>query len=433
MEKKYGFASLNRFTNVALPLLVGVFLGALLHASILPDPYPSTAIPKDAAPDFNLMAEAWNAINRDYVDRSKVQPKTLTYGAISGMVDSLGDTGHSGFLSPEMVESERVVETGKFSGIGAEIQMKNDRAVIVAPMDGSPAQKAGIRPGDIIVKVDGADTAGLSLPEVVRRILGRAGTQVTLTLAVPRTGETRTVTIRREKITLHSVLWRMLPGGRTAHVRIAIFNKGTAEDLEKALAAIEKLKAQAIVLDLRNDPGGLLDMAIGVASRFLEKGAVLQEKNAKGEARIVPVEAGGEKSTLPMVVLINAGTASASEIVAGALQDAKRAVLVGETTFGTGTVLNTVPLSDGSALHLAVMEWLTPNGRMIWHKGITPDTVVSLPAGISPLLPEAEQGMTLAQLRSSGDLQLLRALDILEGRERGAQSNLGHDSGKSKD
>ncbi len=418
MDKHFRLANAKGVAWV-LPLIVGLLMGAFLHAFILPDSYPPSDIPRDAATNFKLIAEAWNAIKQNYVDRPSVQPQKMTYGAISGLVDSLGDTGHSGFLSPEMVETERTIEAGQFTGIGAEIQMKNDRAVIVAPMDGSPAQKAGVRPGDIIVEVDGVKTTGLSLQEVVRKILGPAGRLVTLILEDPLTGEERALTIRRAKITLRSVTWRMLPGQRIAHLRIAFFSAGTQKDLGKALDEIEQQRAQGIVLDLRNDPGGILEAAIDAASRFLEKGTVLQEKNAKGETRAVPVE-GGKKCGLPLVVLINAGTASASEIVAGALQDSKRAVLVGETTFGTGTVLERIPLSDGSALLLAVLEWLTPGGRTIWHKGIAPDSKVSLSAGVTPLLPEAEQGMTLARLQSSKDIQLLRALEILGHATKGA-------------
>jgi carboxyl-terminal processing protease len=424
MDKKNGFANAKGFAYWLLPLITGIFLGALLHNYIFADPYPSTIIPKESVPSFKLIAEAWNAINSHYVDRKSVQPRTMTYGAISGMVDSLGDTGHSGFLTPEMVRAEHTIEVGHFAGIGAEIQMKKNRPTIVAPMDGSPAQKAGIRPGDIVAKVDAVNTNGLNLREVVNKILGPAGTRVTLTLEDPSTGKKRSVTIKRANITLQSVMWRMLPDLRIAHVRIAFFSKGTSEELGKALSAIEKQGAKGVVLDLRNDPGGLLDMAIGVASRFLESGTVLQEKDAKGKLKAVPIETGGGKCSLPLVVLINAGTASASEIVAGALQDAKRAVIVGETTFGTGTVLNIVPLSDGSALQLAVLEWLTPNGRTIWHKGITPDVKVALPAHSSPMLPEAEQGMTLAQLRSSKDLQLIRAVEILKNKEKGARKGI---------
>jgi carboxyl-terminal processing protease len=396
-----------------LPLLTGILIGAFMQNYILSDPFPSSKIPQDASSDFKLMAEAWNAIERYYVDRPSVQPRNMTYGAIAGMVDSLGDVGHSSFLSPEMVEVARSVATGKFTGIGAEIQMKNNRAIIVAPMDGSPAQKAGIKPGDIIVKVDGIDIAGSLLQETVRKILGPAGTKVTLTVEDPHTGELRTITIIRAIITLHSVTWCILPGSRIAQVRIAFFSNGTSEDLKKALDAIKQQKAQGIVLDLRNDPGGLLEMAVGVASQFLEKGTVLQERNARGEIQNIPVERIGKKLSLPLAVLVNGGTASASEIVAGALQDSKRAIIVGETTFGTGTVLQSIPLSDGSALLLAVREWLTPTGRIIWHRGIVPDVKVSLPPEARILVPEVVKDMSRAELRSNKDFQLLRALELL--------------------
>ncbi len=396
-----------------IPFMMGTFLGAFLQNYLLTDPYPSAKISRDATSGFKLMAEAWNAIEQNYVDRPSIQPRHLTYGAITGMVDSLGDTGHSGFLSPEMLEVAKTIETGQFTGIGAEVRMKNNRVVIVAPLDGSPAQKAGVKPGDIIVKVNEVNTTGLLLQETIRKILGPAGTEVTLTLEDPHTGEMRTLTIRRATITLHNVTWNMLASLQIAHVRIASFSKGTTEDLEKALDAIADQRAQGIILDLRNDPGGLLEMAVGVASRFLEKGEVLKEKNAAGEIRTIPVERDGRKSTLPMIVLINGGTASASEIVAGALQDAKRATIVGETSFGTGTVLQPIPLSDGSALLLAVREWLTPNGRTIWHKGIMPDVMVSLPPGGSVLFPDAEKVMSKAELQSSKDSQLLRAIELL--------------------
>ncbi len=412
----YRFTNAKGFTFWILTFIMGLLIGAFLHSSILPDPYPSKAIPRGADQNFQLMAEAWNAIDQHYVDRSVVKPQTLTYGAISGMVDSLGDTGHSSFLAPEMVKAERTIETGQFAGIGAEVQMKNNEVVIVAPMDGSPAQKAGVRPGDIIAAVDGADVAGLSLPEVVHRIMGPAGTRMTLTLKDPATGQKRTLAIRRTNIKLTSVTWRMLPGLRIAHVRVAFFSNGTSDALAQALVEIKRQQAEGLILDLRNDPGGLLEMAVGVASQFLKSGAVLQEKDAKGDIRAVAVEKGVRKHDLPLVVLINAGTASASEIVAGALQDAKRAVIVGETTFGTGTVLERIPLSDGSALLLAVMEWLTPAGRTIWHKGIAPDVAISLPPDGSPLVPQAEQGMTLAEFRDRKDLQLFGAIDILQGK-----------------
>jgi carboxyl-terminal processing protease len=374
---------------------------------------PSKEIPADAKSDFQLMAEAWNTIQQFYVDRSALKPQPLTYGAISGMVDALGDTGHSTFLTPQMIKEEQEYTKGRYKGIGAEIRMKAGHVVIVAPLDGSPAQKAGLRPGEIIMDVNGQDIAGLSLLQVVKRISGPVGTPVTLTIMDPTTGSTRNVTLIRASITVNNVTWHHLPGTKITHVRIAGFSEGVTKDLRKALKEIQDKELKGIILDLRNDPGGLLDEAVGTASQFLKKGNVLLEKNAKGEVSPIPVRTGGIATQTPLVVLVNAGTASAAEIVAGALQDAGRAVLMGEKTFGTGTVLEQFHLSDGSALLLAVEEWLTPDGKTIWHKGISPNLAVPLASGVYPLFPEEEQGMTMDQLRAGRDEQLLRAVDLL--------------------
>jgi carboxyl-terminal processing protease len=369
---------------------------------------------RNAEPDFHLMAEAWNAIQNQYVDRSAVQPKEMTYGAISGMVESLGDTGHSTFLTPEMAKDLKNLERGEFKGVGLEIQMKDGHIVIVAPIDDSPAQKAGLRPGEIILEVAGQDITDLPLNRVVERITGKAGTKVALTLQDPHTGHTRQVTLVRAAIKLHEVTWYRLPGTSIAHVRLASFDAGVTRDLEKALTAIQKEELNGIVLDLRNNPGGLLDEAVGVASQFLASGNVLLAKDAKGQLEHVEVEPGGLATNLPVVVLINEGSASAAEIVAGALQDNHRAQLVGQTTFGTGTVLGEFKLSDGSALLLAIEEWLTPDGHSIWHKGIMPRFVVPLAPEADALLPATERQLTAAQLQASEDRQLLRALELLE-------------------
>jgi carboxyl-terminal processing protease len=363
--------------------------------------------------NIGLIGEAWNIVEKNFVDRAAIKPTQMTYSAISGMVDSLGDTGHSIFLSPEMVKEEQNYTKGQFEGVGLEIQMKEGEIVIVAPIDGSPAQKAGLHPGDIILKVNSVEVSGLSVGQVANKVLGPAGTQVTLTIQDPKTGEPREVTIQRAQINLPNVTWHMLPGTSIAHLRLAGFSQGVTQDLQQALQEIQAQGGTGLILDLRNDPGGLLSEAVGVASQFLTGGNVLLERNAKGEVKPIPVESGGVAPTIPMVVLINGGTASAAEIVSGALQDVHRAELVGETTFGTGTVLNEFPLSDGSALSLATGEWLTPNGGSIWHYGISPDIQVSLPANITPLVPEAEQGIKRNQLTASEDYQLLRALEII--------------------
>jgi carboxyl-terminal processing protease len=374
---------------------------------------PSKEIPGDAKSDFQLMAEAWNTIQQFYVDRSALKPRPLTYGAISGMVDALGDTGHSTFLTPEMIKEEQEYTKGRYTGIGAEIKVKEGHVVIVAPLDGSPAQKAGLRPGEIIIDVNGQDIAGLSLFQVVKRISGPVGTPVTLTMMDPTTGSRRNVTLVRASIAVNNVTWHHLPGTNVTHVRIGGFSAGVTQALHKALKEIQDMKMKGIILDLRNDPGGLLDEAVGSASQFLESGNVLLEKNVKGEVSPIPVQAGGIAVQTPLVVLVNRGTASAAEIVAGALQDAGRAVLIGEKTFGTGTVLEKFNLSDGSALLLAVEEWLTPDGNTIWHKGISPNLAVSLAPGVFPLFPQEEQGMTMDQVRASRDEQLLRAMELL--------------------
>jgi carboxyl-terminal processing protease len=373
----------------------------------------TTATPGEARVDLQLLEQAETIINLHYVDRSALQSQRLTYGAIGGMVDALGDTGHSRFLTPSDVSAEQSLTTGQYEGVGLEVEMKNGNVVVVAPLDGSPAQKAGLRTGDVIVEVNGKSVQGLTLQEVVSQVLGPADTSVQLTVLRPSTNQTINVTLVRAKLALQSVTWQRLPGTTLAHLRIAQFSQGVSRDLGKALQDIQGQHLTGIVLDVRNNPGGLLDEAVVSASYFLTGGNVLLEKDAQGNTTPVPVRPQSFVVTLPVVVVVNEGTASAAEILSGALQDAHRAQLLGATTFGTGTVLNEFPLPDGSALLLAIEEWLTPAGRVIWHKGIQPDQAVPLPANTLPLVPEAEQEMSAGQLQSSGDSQLLKAIDVL--------------------
>lgn len=397
---------------LALMLAFGLGGGVLFDRLILLD-----AVPRGAAPDFRLMAQAWNEIQRHYVGRASLTNSTLTYGAISGMVNALGDTGHSTFLSPHMVNQLQEDQKGRLKGIGIEIAMHAGHVVIVAPIDGSPAQKAGLRASEIIMKVDGRDITDLPLSQVVARITGPVGTKVNLTILDPHTGHTRDVEITRASIKLHSVSWHQLPGTTLVHLRISEFEEDTSAELRKALQTIEQKKPTGIILDLRNNPGGILDQAVDAASQFLSGGNVLLVKNAEGHTEPMPVKPGGIATNAPMAVLINRGSASGAEIVAGALKDAHRGDLIGETTFGTGTVLKEFPLFDGSALLLAVQEWLTPDGDSFWHKGIKPEIAVALPPDTNPVFPEAERGMTAKELRDSGDKQLLRAEALLTGQE----------------
>ena len=366
-----------------------------------------------SGPDMGLIQDAWNDIQKYYVDRPAVQPQELTYAAISGMVNALGDTGHSRFLTPTEVQQEQNFTQGQFDGIGVEVEVKNGQIVILAPIDGSPAQKAGLRSGDIILKVNGTNISGLALDSVVNKILGPAGTQVTLTIQSAGSTQTHDVTITRARIQTQNVTWQMITGTHIADVRLSGFSDGVTKQLKSDLQALQAQGATGLILDMRNNPGGLLNESIGVASQFLSSGSVLEEKDAQGKISSIPIQSGGVATSIPMVVLINNNTASAAEIVAGALQDAGRAKLVGDTTFGTGTVLNEFPLPDGSAMFLATQEWLTPKGRVIWHIGITPDDKVSMAADVTPMLPETIQSMTLAQIQSNGDVQFVAALQML--------------------
>jgi carboxyl-terminal processing protease len=418
-----------RYAIFAIILVVvfttGGMGGAVLDRAVIARIFPLPAAPAyasttpasgtSAAPtiDTKLLNQAWNDINQNYVDRSVVTSQNLTYGAISGMVNALGDTGHSVFLTPDMVQQEKNFTQGQFEGVGLEVQMVNGAVTIVAPIDNSPAQKAKIKAGGIITKVNGQDISGLPLQDVVQKILGPAGTQVTLTILDPKTNQTQDYTLTRAHITLQNVTWTMLPGTTIADIHIASFANGMDKDLVAALRAIQQQGATGLVLDLRDDPGGLLDQAVATVSQFEASGVVLEEKDAQGKITSLPVKPGGIAVQIPMVVLINKGTASAAEIVTGALEDAKRATVVGETTFGTGTVLNQFDLPDGSAIMLAVQEWLTPDGQSFWHKGITPQIQVALPNNTSPLTPAEARNMTAAQFKSSQDSQLQKAIDLL--------------------
>jgi carboxyl-terminal processing protease len=303
-----------------------------------------------------------------------------------------------------------------FTGIGVEIKTQDHRTVIVAPLDDSPAAHAGVRAGDIILEVDGRLVVGMPLSELDELITGPAGAAVRLGVLDPSDGRRKEFSIVRASIKIPNVTWHALPGEPVAHLRVALFGEGVAQDFRSALLEIKREGISRVILDLRNDPGGVLFEAVGVASEFLAGGNVFLAKSADGKITPEPVKPGGVATNMSVVVLINGGSASASEIVAGALSDAHRAVLVGQTTFGTGTVLDQYQLFDGSALLLAVGEWLTPAGRSFWHKGLKPDAEVALPANTLALVPALEKDLTAESLRTCGDPQLLHALSLLTNR-----------------
>lgn len=363
-----------------------------------------------------LLEEARAIIQNNFVDQEMATTELLQNGALAGMVDILGDTGHSRFMTPSMVEDQHNYTAGEFEGIGAYVEMRDGFATIVTPIDNSPAQAMGVRPGYIVLAVDGEDMTGKTLQEVVDRILGPAGTEVTITFFDPETSEEVELTIERARIELQNVTWATLPGTTIAQIRLAGFSRDVGADLGAAIEAAEAQGATGIVFDLRNNPGGLLHEAVQVAGQFLPpESVVVLRQDASGRVREERVGNDAEPTSLPLVVLINQGSASASEIVAGALQEAGRGTLVGETTFGTGTVLNEFPLSDGSSILLATEQWLTPDGRVIWREGVVPDETVELSGPVQLVVPETVDDLTADTLAASDDAQVLRALELLQG------------------
>ena len=403
----------------ALVLVGGGFVGGVavdragaLPARLVDQPWTAPMV-------FDVFWEAWNVVTHHYVDRNALDPTKMTYGAIQGMLAALGDTGHSRFLSPEELRQEQDTLAGRLQGIGAQLGIRDGHPVILVPFPGSPAQQAGLKPGDIIVRVDDQDVSQMTVDRIAKLVRGPAGTAVKLTIARPGATALTEVTITRAEINVPSVSWAIVPGTEVAHILLTRFSEHSSDELVKALAEARSARAKAIILDLRDNPGGLRDEAVAVASQFISEGKVLIEQDAQGKRIEFAVKPGGVALDLPMAILVNEGTASAAEIVAGCLQDYRRGPLVGMTTTGTGTVLATFNLSDGSAIMLGVVQWLTPNGRQIWHQGIKPDVEVELPLDAIPLIPATEEGMTAQQLLASRDLQLLEALKVVtQGGER---------------
>jgi carboxyl-terminal processing protease len=367
----------------------------------------------DASESFAVFWEAWDIVQRNFVDRAALDDTQLTYGAIRGMVGALGDEGHTAFLTPEERERQQSDLSGSFSGIGAQLGVRDQLPVIIAPFDGSPADEAGVKAGDIIMRVDGEDVTALPLNEIVTLIRGEEGTEVTLSLLRPDENRSLDVTITRGEIKVPAASWAMIPGTQVALIRLSQFSANAESDVVASVEAAKAAGATAMIVDVRNNPGGLLEQAIGVTSQFLTEGDVLLEEDAQGNRKPYAVERGGVATDLPMVVLINSGSASSAEIFAGALQDAGRAELVGQTTFGTGTVLQPYILEDGSALLLGTRQWLTPKGRLIRKEGIAPDVEVVLPIEADLMTPEEVRDVDPAELADSEDTQVLQALELL--------------------
>jgi carboxyl-terminal processing protease len=334
---------------------------------------------EDTYEQLKVFTEILSLVQSNYVE--EVSSRDLIYGAVKGMLDTLDP--HSAFMTPEAFKEMQVETQGSFGGLGIEITVKDRMLTVVAPIDGSPADRAGIQPGDRIVKIEGQPTKDMTLMDAVQKLRGPKGSKVTISLLREASSEPVDITLVRETIEVHSVRSKDLGDG-IYYVRITTFQEKTSADLEKALEQAQKAGDKALILDLRNDPGGLLNQAVAVSDMFLDKGQLIvyTEGRIKNQDLRFTAEHSNGFPKWPMVVLVNGGSASASEIVAGALQDWKRAVLLGTKTFGKGSVQTVIPLSDGSGLRLTTAKYFTPRGRSIHGTGIMPDIVVE------PVKPE---------------------------------------------
>jgi carboxyl-terminal processing protease len=359
-----------------------------------------------------LYAEALDTVRDNYVDQKDIDPKKETYGAIEGMLDSLGDDGHTRFLTPEERKQNDRSLSGTYVGIGVQLEEKNDEVVVAAPIDGSPAEEAGISTDDVLLAVDGESIRGDEVSEVVEKVKGQEGTSVELT--VRHEGERRTYDLKRAEIDSPVASWTLIPGTDVGLVLLSSFSDDSAQELQNAFEEAQAAGAKRFILDLRNNPGGRIEQAVEMAGYFLESESVVYiRKDASDEREEITVEGDPGSTDAPLAVLVDGGSASSAEILAGALRDNDRALVVGETTFGTGTVLSEFVLRDGSSILLGVAEWLTPNGDFIRNTGITPDVRVPLGEGTEPLTPDDASDLSREEILDR-DAQLRKAYEELQ-------------------
>ena len=336
--------------------------------------------PKNQNIDFSLFWQVFETLPQKYIDKGAIDSQKILYGAISGMVRSLGDP-YTAFLDPKQNEAIKQDLSGIYEGVGIQIGFNKDkRLVVIAPLSGTPAQKAGVRAKDLILKIDDKETFDLTLPEAVDLIRGPAGTSVKLVLSREGEEKAQELEIERAKISVKSVEVEFKNGqkGKIAIIKVTRFGDQTDSEWDSAVSDILAKSAKGVVVDLRNNPGGLLSSAVHVASEFI-KGTIVKQEFADGRVESLVADHEGKLSKIPLTVLVNGGSASASEIFAGAIQDANRAKIVGEKTFGKGTVQDVVDFSGGSGLHITIAKWLTPKGKSISNVGITPDVIIEFP------------------------------------------------------
>ena len=402
---------MTRTRNLLLAALAAILAVNLVLGYRVYSAEASKAGEDQAFEKISVMMRVLYLIRKDYVDADKISYKDLVYNALHGMVRSLDP--FSDFMSPDQYRNMMETTEGEFGGLGVIVSAEEDTLTIIAPIDGTPGSRAGLQAGDQIVKIQGKNVAGMKLGDAVKLMRGKPGTMVTITVHRPSTGVTKDYTIERAIIPVHSVKdTKVLPGTSIGYVRVTQFAEPTAGEFQTALKDLSAKNIDALVIDLRNNPGGLLPTVVEMCSYFLEPGKLIvstegRRPSQKHEFRTR--KRGYHFKNCPIAILINGGSASASEIMSGCLKDWGRAVLIGEKSFGKGSVQNIIPLPDGSALRLTTAMYYTPSRRRIHRHGIEPDIKVKLTR-------EEYQAIFDAQDRggeSAPDAQLQRAVEVL--------------------
>jgi carboxyl-terminal processing protease len=416
----------KRILYSLLVLLLGLnlFVGAQIYFTSA-----QAAEKNNLYQQMDLFVRVLEKVRQEYVDGEKVSYQELIYGALRGMLNTLDP--HSEFMEPAKYEDLRNETEGSYGGVGLQISLRDNTLTVIAPMEDTPAFKAGILAGDKIIRIEGKSTEKMNLGDAVRRLKGEAGTPVHITISRPTLAQPKEVTLTRSVIKLDTV--KDIDGHRSfplsenkiGYVHLLQFGEQTAGDLQDALRKLKKEGMEGLILDLRNNPGGLLDQAVKVCELFVKRGELIVSTEGRGPQADVKYTSSGRDQypDLQMVVLVDGGSASASEIVAGCLQDRGRAFIMGEQTFGKGSVQSIMPLQDGSALRLTTAKYYTPSHKVIHEKGITPDSVIPMsleeeealflkrvPGGMDSLDDDKKEHVMNAR-----DIQLDRATDFLKG------------------
>jgi carboxyl-terminal processing protease len=386
---------------LVLALLIFMSTAAFVagyFANDLIDRHANAAVTSEESDTFSLFWEAWGWVERSYFGELPSM-QAVTYGAIRGALSAVDDP-YTVFIEPEAREEERDTLRGNFGGIGAHVMRDDDGNVILVPIPGNPAEAAGIVDGDVLLAVDGVAIApAMTVEEIAQMIRGEKGTEVTLTVRHPDADETVDIEVERGDILIPSVAYRLLEDAPdVGYIQLTRFSGESSEEIEAAIRDLEAQGARSLVIDLRGNGGGLLDAAIDVADQFLGDGPIMFQQSKGEDEKVFEASPGAIAGTLPLVILVDHGTASSSEILAGALQDRGRATLIGARTFGKGSVQLVYDLSDGSSVHVTASRWLTPNRHQIDQQGLEPDVVVE---------------MTQEAIDSGHDLMLEAAVDFL--------------------